>query len=178
MSRCLRGNSVAIWQRPRQAGSGRLEFAIVAAILGIVITIFLGRVQFYQAEAELVSVKQVVTQLRTTLATKAAERYLSGNRQELAALAEENPMSWLARPPANYAGEFDGAAARAVPPGHWYFDRSTHTLGFLLSSSNIVEAEQQKSLNFRVKFRRNSAILTNSHADPAAGGLSLEQIDG
>jgi general secretion pathway protein G len=108
---------------------------------------------------------------------KAGERYLRGKDQKFAALADENPMDWLQRPPPNYAGEIDGPAASGVEPGQWYYVSSTRTLTYVFNTRNYFFDDQQKRLSFKLEFRRNSGILTNDHPTPEAGGLSLEQID-
>jgi general secretion pathway protein G len=174
---CYRANSVARQQHHWQRGAGRLEFAVVVAVLGVLLAVFLHRVQFYQAEAERAAVQQVVAQLRTALAVKAGERYLRGNVRPLAVLVGENPMGWLQRPPPNYAGEIDESEAARAEPGHWYFDRSARTLMYVFNRRNYFFDDEQKRLKFKLEFRRNSGILTNDHPTPEAGGLSLEQID-
>ncbi|WP_395407831.1 hypothetical protein ACHMW6_14710 [Pseudoduganella sp. UC29_106] len=172
-SGCFKVNSVAHLQR----GAGRLEFAVVVAVLGVLMTVFLQRVQFYQAEAEQAAMQTVVAQLRTALAVKVGARYLRGENQKLSLLAEENPMTWLERLPPNYAGEYDGAKPGNLLSGHWYFDSHSKTLTYLLNKRNYFFPETQNRHNFKLEFRRTEGILTNSHATPEAGGLSLEQID-
>jgi hypothetical protein len=172
-----KGSCVALLQHRSQRGAGYTEFAVVASVLGILLTVFLLRVQDYHDEAERVVVKQVVSQLRTTLAVQAGALYLRGNRDELAVLAEQNPMRWLERAPANYLGEYDAPAASNIAPGHWYFDRERHTLSYVWSVREYFFAAPRKRSDFRVEFRRNEGKLTDSHSSPAAGGLSLEQIN-
>jgi len=169
----FKAGSVAHLQR----GAGRLEFAVVAAVLGVLMTVFLQRVQFYQAEAEQAAAQQVVAQLRTALAVRIGARYLRGEDRKLELLALENPMSWLERPPPNYGGEYDGAKPSDLLSGHWYFDSHSKMLTYLLARRNYFFPEAQKRHNFKLEFRRTEGILSNSHPTPETGGLSLEQID-
>ena len=149
----------------------------VVAVLGVLMTVFLQRVQFYQAEAEQAAMQQVVAQLRTALAVRISARYLRGNDRELELLALENPMTWLERTPPNYAGEYDGAKPSDLLSGHWYFDSHSKTLTYLLNRRNYFFPDTQKRHNFKLEFRRTEGILSNSHPTPETGGLSLEQID-
>lgn len=161
----------------RQRGAGYFEFAVVAIIFAVLTGILLRKMQFYQEEAERIAVEQVVTSLRAALASRAVALYVRGNEAEIAALGRQNPMAWLERQPPNYAGEFDAPQTGAVSPGQWYFDRSTGTLSYLLNTRELFAGNGAKRLNFKVKFARTPAIVTNNHEGPGPGGVTLEQID-
>lgn len=168
---------VALPQQGRSRGAGYLEFAVVAIIFAILAGILLRKLQFYQGEAERIAVQQVVTSLRAALATRAASLYLRGNEAEFPALARQNPIDWLARPPPNYVGEFDAPQPGVVPPGHWYFDRSTTTLSYLLNKPEFFGRSGAKRLNFKVKFAQFPSKLTKSNEGPGPGGVTLEQFE-
>ena len=170
-----KSSNVALPQQWRQRGSGYFEFAVVAIIFAVLAGVLLRKLQFYQAEAERIAVEQVVTSLRAALASKAASLYLKGNEAEFASLRQQNPMAWLERQPPNYAGEFDAPKPGAVPEGHWYFDRSTATLSYLLNNRGIFGESASKRLNFKVKFSRDPSNITNIHGGPGPGGVTLEQ---
>jgi len=172
MSELIRGSrNVALAQHWAQRGAGRFEFAVVAIIFAILTGVLLQKMRFYQAEAERLAIQQVVGSLRAALAARASSLYLEGKHGEIALLATQNPMDWLARRPPNYAGEFEQADKAAVAPGNWYFDRSNKRLLYSLSNTSFFGESSAKRLNFKVKF------LTKSNDEPGPGGVTLEQID-
>jgi len=170
-------NNVALLQHARQGGSGYFEFAVVAIVFAILTGVLLNKLQFYQEEGERLAAAQVVTSLRAALASRAASLYLRGNEAEIASLAKQNPMDWLDRRPANYAGEFDAPKAGVVADGQWYFDRSTTTLSYLLNKRGYFGGNSAKRLNFKVKFAQPPSNITNIHEGPGPGGVTLEQVD-
>ena len=170
-------SNVALPQRRRQRGSGHFEFAVVVIIFAILTGILLRKMQFYQEEAELLAVEQVVTSMRAALANRATSLYLKGSAAEFADLGRQNPMDWLERRPPNYAGEFNAPKPGAVPEGHWYFDRSTATLSYMLINRGTHRKNGGKHLNFKVKFAEKPSNITNIHEGPGPGGVTLEQIN-
>lgn len=170
-------NNVALAQRHRQHGAGYLEFAIVAIVFAILCGVLLQKLNFYQVEGERIAVQQVVTSLRAALASRAASLYLKGKEADMLALARQNPVALLERPPANYAGEFSSPDAGAVEAGQWYFDRSTATLSYVLNKRSFFGESGAKRLNFKVKFAQHPSNITNIHEGPGPGGVTLEQID-
>lgn len=169
-------SNVALPQRRRQAGSGYFEFAVAGIIFAVLCGFLLQKLQFYQQEAERLAAEQVVTSLRAALASRAASLYLRGREAELPDLARQNPMEWLERRPPNYAGEIDGPNAGAVPFGHWYFDRSSATLSYVLNKRGFFGGSVPKRLKFKVKFAQHPSNLTQNHEGPGPGGVTLEQI--
>ena len=172
-----RSSNVASPQQWRQRGAGYLEFAVVAIVFAILTGILLRKMEFYQEEGERLAVQQVVTSLRAARASRSVSLYVRGNEAEIEALARQNPMDWLERRPPNYAGEFDAPAAGTVPAGHWYFDRKTATLSYLLNKREYFIGSDSKRLNFKVKFAQRPSNITNIHEGPGPGGATLEQID-
>jgi general secretion pathway protein G len=160
----------------RQRGAGYFEFAVAAIVFAVLCGVLLEKLQFYQEEAERLTVQQVVTSMRAALASKTASLYLRGNESELAALARQNPMDWLERRPPNYAGVFETADAGTVPYGHWYFDRTSATLSYVLNKRVFFGENDRKRLNFKVKFAQHPSNLTQNHEGPGPGGVTLEQI--
>ncbi|MGW8392089.1 hypothetical protein [Pseudoduganella sp. HUAS MS19] len=169
-------NSVALPQRLRQGGAGYFEFAVVATVFAVLCGVLLHKLQFYQQEAERLAAEQVVTSVRAALASKMASLYLRGNEGEMAALARQNPMDWLERRPPNYAGEFAAPKEGTVPFGHWYFDRSSATLSYVLNKRVFFGESSPKRLNYKVKFAQHPSNLTQNHEGPGPGGVTLEQI--
>lgn len=172
-----RSSNVASPQQWRQRGAGYFEFAVVVIIFAILSGILLRKMQFYQAEAERLAVEKVAISLRAALASRTASLYLRGKAAEVEVLARQNPMEWLERPPPNYAGEFTAPKPGAVPEGHWYYDKTTATLSYLLKDREFFGGNDAKRLNFKVKFAQNPSIITNNHEGPGPGGVTLVQTE-
>jgi general secretion pathway protein G len=161
--------------RRRQGGFTRLEFGIAAAVFGLLMAAFVERVFFYNEQAELVAVQQLTGTLRTALQVRAARELASGNAAALAALAQENPMGWLSEKPANYLGEFYSPDLRELPNGHWFFDRTDHSLVYLPDSHKTFSFETSKFLKFKVKFIRSPGPV-NDGRSKAMQGVILDQV--
>lgn len=168
---------VASPQQRWQRGAGYFEFAVVAIIFAILCGVLLRKLQFYQQEAERLAVEQVVASVRAALASRAASLYLRGKETEMAALTRQNPMEWLERRPPNYAGEFDAPKQGEVPRGHWYFDRSTATLSYLLNKQSFFRETTANRWKFKVEFAQFPSNATKSHEGLGPGGVVLKQID-
>lgn len=124
--RCLTQSSIF---NPRSsAGFTLIELVIVIGIIGILASIFLQRVWFYQEMAEKAAMQQVVGAVQTALVLEYGHRLASNNGAALAGITRENPLEWLAVKPANYAGELPLVRAGAIEPGNWVFEQSTYEL--------------------------------------------------
>lgn len=168
---------VGRWQRWRQRGASRFEFAVTAAILAILAGVLLERVRFYQEQAELVAVRQVAANIRTALDVKVAQGRLPGHGVDLALLAGQNPIALLDRKPANYLGEYYSPDNAELPVGNWYFDRHDKTLVYLLNKRETFRNASAKLLKFKVKLFR---LPTNVAKPPGASdtaGVTFEQVN-
>jgi general secretion pathway protein G len=165
-------------QRNRQFGASLIEFAVGASVIGILLTILLQRVWFYQGEAERTAVQQTIANVRAALDIKMAQSKLPGRSINLTLLAEQNPFDLLVDKPVNYLGEFFAPVERDFEAGNWYFDRRDKILVYLLNNANSFESAPTKHLKFKVKLLR----LPNSPAKPlepsAKDGISIEQVNG
>jgi len=105
-----------------QRGVTWVEFAVRAAIVGIVATVLSTIALYYLELGEKTEVQLTIMNMRSGLRQQIAERLFQGRTSELATLAGANPMQWLERPPENYGGELRSADAERLGGARWYFD--------------------------------------------------------
>ncbi|MBA5687541.1 hypothetical protein [Rugamonas apoptosis] len=168
---------VGRWQRWRQRGVSRFEFAVAAAILAILAGVLLERVAFYQEQAELVAVQQVAANIRTALDVKVTQAQLPGRSVDLALLSEQNPIALLDRKPANYLGEYYSPDNAELPVGNWYFDRYDKTLIYLLNKRETFGNASAKLLKFKVKLFRLPISVAKPPGTSETAGVTFEQVN-
>jgi hypothetical protein len=164
--------------KPRGAGLGRglsrLECAAVAALALLLGGWMLVRALEYHALLERAAAMQVVSATRTAMALRVA-RMASHGPDALEALAEENPVTWLAYPPKNYQGEYYRPAAGVIKPGYWYFDRSDKTFNFL-QTHDTFSPRTSKLLKFKVELLRELGPASKNGRNLAILGLVLRSV--
>ncbi|WP_426176284.1 pilus assembly FimT family protein [Massilia sp. TWR1-2-2] len=118
----------------RQRGVTLFEFAVVAAIFALLVGVGLNRLHIYQHHAEKLAAEQVVAAMRLALQMRVVQLYAQQRLGEPGAIADENPIGWLQRPPRNYLGELRSPDPRTLAPGNWYYDPGERKLIYLLLS--------------------------------------------
>jgi prepilin-type N-terminal cleavage/methylation domain-containing protein len=118
-------------KRRAARGFSLFELVVACVIFAVLAGLLLQRLAFYQAEAERAGVEQTVGTLRAALSLRQSTLAARGRGRELDALAGTNPVTWLAAPPRQYAGEYYAPAAGMVRAGAWYFDRADKTLAYI-----------------------------------------------
>lgn len=128
------------------------EFAIVVAITAALSTVLLHRLDGYRRAAEDAAARHTVAALRTALQVEAAR-----HPDTLAALAGQNPMRLLARPPADYLGEFALSEQGRVARNGWVFDPRDKILVYLTSERERFASGKSKLPTFKVELTRTPA---------------------
>lgn len=160
----------------KQRGASLLEFAVAVIVIGILCSLLLQRLWYYQGEAELASIRMTVANIRSALEIRAAHAKLPGSSENLTLLAEENPLNLLKDKPVNYAGELYSPRAEDVGEGNWCFDRTDKTLIYLLNYGNSFEDSQTKLLKFKVKLTRLPQSPAKPSGTPEFNGVAFEQV--
>jgi general secretion pathway protein G len=117
--------------RTKTGGASRLELLIVMVVIGIVVTVLLERLTRYQEYAEKAVMEATIANMGSGLRMRVAELMIDGRMAQMGTLLQQNPITWLAAPPANYAGVLQHATAEVPAPGHWYFDAPVRQLVYL-----------------------------------------------
>jgi general secretion pathway protein G len=160
----------------KQRGASLLEFGVAVAVIGILMTILLQRIWYYQDEAERTAVQLTVTNVRAALEIKVSQGKLPGRSLDLTILTEQNPLNLLIDKPANYAGEYFNPRDGEISEGNWYFDRSSKTLVYLLNIRNSFGSAQLKRLKFKVKLLRLPHSPAKPSGTPDTLGVAFEQV--
>lgn len=129
-----------------------LELAVAGAILFGVLAVFLDQMRYYQEQAERSAVRSTIARMQSALALRASAELLRGAPERIEALGRENPVDWLAVPPANYAGAYYGEPPERLSGGGWYFDRASGALVYQVWRTGHIEvADREKpDIRFRV----------------------------
>jgi general secretion pathway protein G len=135
-----------------------LEFAIVVAVTALLSTVLLHRLDACRRAAEEATTRQTVAALRTALQVEVARAVAEGRTDTLASLAGQNPIRLLARPPANYLGEFALSEQGRVARHGWVFDPRDKILVYLTSERERFASGKSELPAFKVELSRNPTI--------------------
>ncbi len=128
------------------------ELVVVVCLVAFFAAVALDRFLRYQEIAEKAAMQSTIGALRSAEALQASARILHGGLASVAALAEENPIDWLAAPPAGYQGALYDPAAARPPKGSWYFDLRNKELVYRPERARyfIPAPDGDDSIHFKV----------------------------
>ena len=171
----------------RRSIDGFTLFEMVAFIIvtAIIYSVAVNRFSEYPSAAERASFQSVLTQLQTGINLELMMGVRTGfvaNNQDFQGI---NPMDLMLRPPGNYLGVYESAAAD-LPRRSWYFDGSTSELVYLVNSSEgvflIRNAREIPATEIRFKvqkmYRDPISMKTvtldelNANDNDASGGIN------
>ena len=156
----------------RQDGFSRVELAVALTVVGVLAAALLERLHYVQEYAEKTAMDLVIAELRSQLRIKVAERLVDGRLAEIPALADEDPFTWLDRPPGNYLGELDREPAQE-PRGQWYFNRVSRELVYTANNRRFFSPSVYRDFTVRLRLMR---IIPDSRAETAVGGRQPEWV--
>lgn len=162
----------------RKNGHSLLEFAIVVSVFALLLAVALDKLGFYQQAGEQASVQALQINLRAALAGQVMTLQARGRESEMAALAGANPVRWLERPPAGYAGELSAAQAAGLAAGSWYFDPVLHVLVYVRNKQETGLNNAAGNVCFRVELQRLPEKNANAESTPVhQTGLELNEVN-
>lgn len=168
-----------MWRK--YAGATLLEFAVVASVLGVLALVLLDRLAYYQEWAEKANMESTAAALKSALRMEFSTLMMEGRMREGSALARQNPMSWLDLKPANYLGEFDGAAPDVPPRGNWYYDRRALELVYRVNQGRYFtpDSRGRREVRFRVALIYDEMVENQgAGASPMApSGVKLTLVE-
>jgi general secretion pathway protein G len=166
--------------RQRSSGFTLIELAVVICIIAILATLLLNRLIFYSEQAEKVAMEQTLGTLRSALHLQISAYLLNGKSTQIAQLAEENPMNWLAEKPSNYVGEFYAPKDGIISTGSWYYDVPTKNLVYLAHRHDNLHVTPQGDyrLLFRARVSRNVQLAQDGDKsnNKLIDGIVLEPV--
>lgn len=148
-------------------GFSLLEFLVGVISIGIIATILLNRLLYYQEAAEKTNMEYTMSMMKSALRSRMASLLIEGRAQEYIRLAQENPMDWLEPKPDNYLGKLANPDPGQLAAGNWYFDSANGTTVYLVGRGKYFQPDTtgQKRVRLRVTFVRNRANSQSNH-DP------------
>ena len=151
---------------PAPRGFTVLELVLVFIVVGVAGTIAANRFFYYQELAEKATMDATLASFKMGLQIRSAELAISNNQSQAGGLEKENPVRWLAEPPANYAGEYPAHPQ----PGHWYFDAKDAALVYVPNSTRYLQLSTagNSELRFRVKLKYDVVQTPAGGAPPTA----------
>jgi len=174
MSRCV---SPGIGAYPASAKRARgfslLELMIVTIMFGVLATVLLDRLAYYEEAAEKAYVGYTISAIKSALRLRISRLMIEGRLQEAAELAQQNPMGLLDEKPANYIGELRNPDPATIPKGSWYFDYSSKILVYIVRNGRHFESGSSCGQCIQLKY----VPLGNfSHSDPGSAPGSTDTI--
>lgn len=157
----------------RLRGATRFEFTVCVVVMGLLAGVLLGRLIEWRAQSERTAAYHVVGALRTALAAREAQLVTATGRDAAFLLLQENPMTWLARQPANYIGEYYAPDPARLRRGAWFFDRTDGTVNYVLSSDTFSSATS-KLLKFKVELP--SSYYPAGSGRSGNGALVIDEV--
>lgn len=158
--------------RNRQTGFSLLELVLVIILVVALYALAIDRILPLRGDAEAAAVATTVGTLRSAMGMEVAARIVHRGLDEIASLAGANPMRLLAETPDNYLGEIDGVQPAQLPAGHWYFDRATGELVYLVRYAEYFRTDLPgvPRMVFKVE------LVYNERNELA--GVRLERVNG
>ena len=132
-----------------------IELIVVIAILSVLLSTILNRVEYYQELAEKTAMEQNVGAIQSALTMEHGKIYVHGGSGDISSLATENPMKWLQKLPQNYAGEFYAPSPKSAAPGSWMFDLKSRELIYVLDRTDhfVPGKDSGKWIRFHIELQ-------------------------
>ncbi len=116
-----------------ECGFSKLELVLVITVFSLCAGLFAMRFRYLQESAEKTAMELTIMNMRAGLRYQQAELMMENRMRELPALLNENPVSWLQKPPVNYVGEIANPDDEKIRPGNWFYDVSKKELVYKLN---------------------------------------------
>jgi hypothetical protein len=154
-----------------------IEKVVTSVVVVLLSLAVVHQITDYQRHTEALAVRTLMHALRDAMRLKAAG--LGGIADPNAhVLAGTNPIAWLDEPPANYAGEVNGADVETMKEGTWVFDPRDKTLNYLSFSEPVITFSRARLLKFKVEWFRKSTLSGSAGQENHRAGLALVGADG
>lgn len=151
----------------------RLENVVVVALVVILIATVADRVERLRVAAEAVAVARVTSAVRAGLANALFRAAVRGGPARWQRLLVRNPMSFLALPPARYAGTF-----RHLPPhlrpGWWYYDQAHRLLVYAVRARRHFVTSLPPPP--RIEWRLAPVYDARTHTPSNIVGVALRRV--
>lgn len=132
----------------------RLEVAIYAAVVAVVLTAFLERLLYYMELAERTSMEVTVRHVNSGLDLRQAYGMLAAQSVSEPVTLTRNPFELAAMSPSNFLGEMDSPSLAELERGNWVFDRAQKELIYLPRLRRGLDtADPNGAIHFKLEAR-------------------------
>jgi hypothetical protein len=129
----------------------RLEAGLYAAVIAIVLALFIERLLYYMELAERVALETTVTRVNSALATRQAYDMALGLPRAADAWSRGNPFTLANTSPMNFLGEEALPNLAALDRGSWVYDSVSNDLIYLPRlRAGLRTSDPDEVLRFRV----------------------------
>lgn len=153
----------------RGRGFTLVELAVAFTLIGVLATVLLGRLGYYQEMAEKAKMESELRTIKTGLQIRLAELIVTNRQAEAATLESEDPIRWLDDKPANYGGAYP----EQPRPGTWYFDGQQRQVVYIVSTGSRLEFDTNgpamKEVRFRVRLLRGRIQVPGGPVETVTG---------
>ncbi len=154
------------------------EMIVVITIISVLAIFALDYYRKLMVEVEQSTLEYNLGALRSAVAMKFAENFVSGNEKELLKLVDSNPMDLLAERPKNYLGVVRSAEERELEPGNWYFAIDGKILVYLVRNRDYFNSPLEGAPRIRFKvYPVFSEKMKGTQAINFVSGLELRAMD-
>ena len=155
-----------------------IELIVVVAVVGILATIALDRLIWYQGQAEKANMEYTASMIKSGLRMSAASLMMAERSEEIANLAKRNPIDLLAQKPENYLGALDGTNLAVLQRGKWFYDTSRQQVIYVIDQRyNFRPAVTDDfTVRYGVKVVYGEMELTQSNRLGYIAGITLAPL--
>lgn len=165
----------------RTSGFTLFELIVVIIVVAVLSGILLGRFLTYQELSEKTAMEQTAGAIRSALTIQMAGLITHGRAEDIAKLADVNPITLLMRKQKNYVGEFYEPDLKEISPGSWYFDLKQRQLVYLIHQGRhfLPDRSGVKRVRYRINVVYNEAVAngSNKNGKRNLGGVILEEVE-
>ena len=152
-----------------------IELIVVVAVVGILATIALDRLIWYQGQAEKSNMEYTASMIKSGLWMSAASLMMAERSKEIADLAKRNPIDLLAQKPENYSGALDGINLAVLQRGKWFYDTKQQQVIYIVDQRYNFKPEvaDDFTVKYSVRVIYGEMELTRGNKTPYIVGISL-----
>jgi hypothetical protein len=135
----------------------RLELAIYASVIAVILAVFLERLLYYMEVAERTVMEATVSNVNSALDVRWLYGNLGSETVQKGTIAAANPFELAGMSPGNFAGEVNSPILADFRRGQWVFDRSQRELIYVPQLRRGLDtADPDGALHFRLEDRGNA----------------------
>jgi prepilin-type N-terminal cleavage/methylation domain-containing protein len=155
----------------RCTGFSLFELIVGIVIVGVLGTYLSERMLRYQEYAEKTAMEVTARRLQTALRLQVADLMMRDRLHEIDRLLQEDPMTWLEAPPANYVGQRNAMTQEDALKGKWHYDAAQRAVIYIPFHHRFFKPLRQGDNT--ISYRIVAIPVTSGGGSRRIEGLSL-----